>query len=189
MCDAVVGCDAPVIRPKGMCGPHYSRYSIYGDPLAPRPQARGISTLRRLIAIETDECIVWPLGLSSRGYGKVKFEGRSRGAHAVALELAFGPMPIDKQVAAHGECHRPACINPRHLRWATYAENNNDRRRDGTMPVGERNGLATLSDDVVRRIRSLTKQGESPARISRTLGIADPTARDVIKGRTWKHVA
>jgi hypothetical protein len=181
------GCTNEVNRPKGFCGPHYYRYYTYGDPLAPAPEPRGIRTLRALIADDTDDCIIWPLGLTSTGYGKVKYQGKTRGAHNVALELTVGPKPDDKDCAAH-YCRNRACINPRHVRWATTLENVLDKERDGTVARGDRTRRAVLTADIVRLIRSLSYTGSSPTQISRALGLDNGTVRDVIFRRTWRWV-
>ena len=53
----------------------------------------------RLVAIETDECVLWPHGVSSRGYGAISIENRTRAVHVLACEIAHGPKPsADMQV-------------------------------------------------------------------------------------------
>jgi hypothetical protein len=183
----VDGCDREANRSRGMCGPHYSRLHIYGDPLAPRPETRPVRWLRAAIADATDECVIYPFGLSQAGYGKIKWNGRTLGAHRVALELAAGPCPADKQVAAHS-CRSKACVNPNHLRWATHQENHLDKWRDGTMPTGLTHPLAVLDVPTVIKIRSLAAQGFVPSAIANELGIDHGTTRDVIKRRTWAWV-
>jgi|SaaInlStandDraft_1057018.scaffolds.fasta_scaffold31052_5 hypothetical protein len=114
-----------------------------------------------------DDCIVWPNGKFANGYGQVWDGSKIRGAHVVALELKI-PRPIgkvcsihgnwvpgDKLDAAHGSCHNRLCFNPKHLSWKTRAENQSDRKRDGTdtYPVGERHGKCTIPEAVVEAIR------------------------------------
>jgi hypothetical protein len=55
-------------------------------------------------------------------------------AHRYVLTLTAGPPPFPRAVAAHAPlvCHNPACVNPRHLRWASQAENAADMKIDGT---------------------------------------------------------
>ena len=106
-----------------------------------------------------DDCIVWRLGKNGK-YGKVWVNGKDLGAHAVALALKI-PRPIGKVCsikcnwvpghkleAAHGSCHNPLCFNPRHLSWKTRAENENDKKRDGTHLFGERSGVCTIPTEV-----------------------------------------
>ena len=117
----------------------------------------------------TDECIVWPYGKSSNGYGRVKVDGKMCLTHRVALQLTK-PRPTgkvcsirgdwvngDRLQAAHGPCHNPACFNPQHLSWKTHAENMGDKERDGTdvAPSNEDHGRCRVSDADIARIREL----------------------------------
>ena len=119
------------------------------------------------ISTVTDDCVVWERGKLADGYGQVSVDGKMHRAHRLALQLTK-PRPMGKVCsvkgrwvpghkleAAHGPCHEPLCFNPLHLSWRTAAENQADRKRDGTHNDNENNGQCRLSDADVARIRSL----------------------------------
>jgi hypothetical protein len=81
-----------------------------------------------------DGCWEWPWATDTKGYGRVVIDGKQRSVHVMACEHAHGPKPEPAMQAAHKpiECHNPCCFRPDHLRWATKAENQADRKLDGT---------------------------------------------------------
>jgi hypothetical protein len=135
----------------------------------------------RLRSIETDECVAWPYAKTSAGYGKLNIGGRYLSVHRLALALATGEEP-DGMYAAHGPCNKRACMNPRHLRWATPAENSNDRHRDGTLYRGPRR-WAKLTEEQVIEIRTST---ERSARLAERFGVSDSTICNIRKGKIWR---
>jgi hypothetical protein len=74
----------------------------------------------------TGECWLWMAGKDHGGYGKFRVGNRQTGAHRVAYELAVGPIPPNLEV--DHTCHKPACVNPDHLRTATRAQNAQNRQ-------------------------------------------------------------
>lgn len=57
-----------------------------------------------------------------------------------------------------------------------------------SIPRGEKNGLAKLSDDDVIEMRRLFALGASTSAISRKFGVSQPNAHRIIVGQTWKHL-
>jgi len=146
-----------------------------------------IEYLRDLIAIETDDCIPWMRGRrASLGYGSVNFNGRNHRANRLACELAHGPPPstdLHRFHAAHS-CGNDACVNPRHLRWATPKENRADMNAHGTRNIGERHGLAKLTTQDVRKIMPMLaklKHREIAARFN----VKTSTISSIASGQSW----
>lgn len=131
-----------------------------------------------------DDCWPWIACLDRNGYGRMGINRKKGLATHVALLLDGRQRP--GQLHALHSCHNPACVNPRHLRWGTHAENMAEKIAAGHQPRGERHGIAKLTDDKVRAIRAA--QG-SQAAIGRRFGISQALVSHVRRGTIWKHVA
>lgn len=85
------------------------------------------------------ECWNWKTGLSSNGYGKIKINRRTIGAHRIAYFLHYKIDPLGKLVCHH--CDNPACCNPYHLFLGTYQDNRNDCVKKKRHAFGDKNGV------------------------------------------------
>ncbi len=135
---------------------------------------------------QTDDCVLWPYA-SSKGYGVFTAGGTQYAVHRVSCEMAYGEPPTPRHEAAHS-CHTPACLNPRHLRWATRAENQADRIADGTSNQGSSHGMSLLTEFDVLAIRHYNKCGTKQRVLADHYGVSQPTISDIITGRTWSHL-
>jgi hypothetical protein len=179
------GCGRRVVA-RGLCPTHYSRWRRNGGET--RKKGEPMEFILRALASSTDECIVWPFARHGKGYGHVKWSGAVRKAHRVVCELAHGEPPTEMHEAAHAPfvCNNRACINPRHLRWATPVENISDRQNGMTHAHGETHSRAVLTEADVREIRK-EKVG-FVGDLARRFGVSEATIRSVLGGATWKHV-
>lgn len=73
--------------------------------------------LLKAIQENTDKCILWPFGFSSKGTTKLKINGHAHSAHRIALILFSGVNR--KSVNALHSCSTNDCVNPRHLYWGS----------------------------------------------------------------------
>lgn len=113
-------------RAGGYCNPHYQRWYKYGDPLA----GGGVRYAAPEEAFEArtkwvEDCLMWTGMKDIHGYGKIKVNKRVVNAHRFAWEQAYGPIPEGMEI--DHMCWEPACVNTRHLRLATIAENGANR--------------------------------------------------------------
>lgn len=152
-------------------------------------QARsGEEFLRAHVNYTGNDCIMWPLskkgGRGRAAYGAIKIGGAQKLAHRCMCTMANGEPPTAKHEAAHS-CHNPACVNPRHLRWATRLENEADKDIRGTRPRGENHKNTHLCDDDIRAIRD---DGRTQREIAKSYGIAQSQIFCIKRRVTWKHV-
>ncbi len=153
---------------RGYCIRHYRRFKFHGDPLAGRiDDGLQLKFLSDALNTESDACIEWPFQFTSRGYGRIKDGYVSRGAHRVMCRMAHGEPPSDTHHAAHS-CHNRACVNPRHIRWATAYENVQDREEAGRTACGEAMGSSKLTKTDVLVIRS---SGQGASELAEKYGV------------------
>ncbi len=74
-------------------------------------------------------CEEWQHARNSDGYGQIRIEGKSHGAHRVSYELQVGTIPIGLYVL-HA-CDNPPCIRPEHLWLGTHQDNMRDAAQKG----------------------------------------------------------
>jgi NUMOD4 motif/Bacterial regulatory proteins, gntR family len=107
--------------------------------------------------------------------------------HTLVARAFLGPCPDGQQV-----CHGPAGRFENavaNLSYGSAAKNlGPDKRRDGTMQAGVRNGLAKLTDEIVRECRTRAAAGESRGALAREFSISKVAMSDAIDGTTWRHL-
>lgn len=80
---------------------------------------------------------------------------------------------------------------PSNLEWTTSAENNRHAIRMGLTTItgkGEANGYAKLTDDIVRQIRKMHREGVVQRRIAEQFGLHWAHVNDIVHRRIWKHI-
>ena len=179
----VAGCGRTQWR-RDWCNAHYHRWLRYGDPMVGQTyHGDGPFTLAMVLRADTDDCVLWPLGKTSTGYGAVWVDGAQLGTHAVVCGRTHGPRPTPDHEAAH-TCGVRACVNHRHIRWATPAENAADKLLHGTHQLGERNHSSTLTAADVLSIRARSAT-ETATAMAREFGVSRRAISSVITRRTW----
>jgi len=121
--------------------------------------------------------------------------------HTLVCEAFHGPRP-DGYETAHNDGD-PSNNSAQNLRWATRSENEADKIKHGTIPVGERNGRHTkpwrtargeranksaLTDCDVLAIRALSIGGMSQNVLSQKFGVTRTTIQCIQQRKTWRHI-
>lgn len=133
-------------------------------------------------------CMLWRGALDHYGYGVFAFKGRPMKAHRTSLGLADGPPPFQKAEGAHS-CRNRHCVAPAHLRWATPAENERDKVRDGTHNRGEQQGAAKLTRAQVAEIRhAYAAGGISQRELGLQYGVTQSNVSAIMLNRSWTHL-
>jgi hypothetical protein len=167
------------------------------SPLTPAPDAAPLAALRAASPIDertitrfwskvdtSGECWEWHGAVSNHGYGQFKLAKRIVPAHRAAWLLTHGAIS-DGLFVCH-QCDNRRCVNPSHLFLGTHSDNMRDAIAKGRVSrVQRRDGLAP---DTVRSIRRLFDLGTPKKAIARRFGIYPSTVRDILNGKTYRHV-
>jgi hypothetical protein len=186
---SIDGCEA-FAHSHGWCRVHYERWKRHGSPMTVlKPMSKRGAPYQWLLdnAQHTgEECLTWPFAKHPDGRAHMKLGRHTAKPARLMCEMAHGPAPSPVHEAAHscGKGHE-ACVNPRHLRWATPAENSADKVAHGTIIAGERHYGAKLTASDVAEIRALKGivQGRE---LAARFGVNPSCISKVQNDRAWK---
>lgn len=105
-----------------------------------------------------DECWEWKLSKFPNGYGQIKYNNITMGAHRVAFELAKGKIDAEKFILH--SCDNKSCCNPNHLRQGTHAENMIDSRERTHKRGKDHHNVKTPLSEEYRKKLSIAAIGK-----------------------------
>lgn len=159
-----------------------------GSTMPERPKLPAVDRLMNNRRIDPDTgCWEWTLGLTTSGYGKLKFQRRTVLAHRLSAQC-FLSHPLDDPLRVLHRCDNPRCFNPDHLFIGTNADNTADMHAKGRAPVGSTRPQAKLREIDIPGIRERLAIGESKAAIAYDYGVSAGAIWAIASGRNWKHV-
>lgn len=123
----------------------------------------------------------------ANGYLSVQLiRGRWDLIHRLVLLAFVGPCPEGME-CRHADGSR---VNNRltNLCWGTRIENNADKVRHGTAPLGEQCHTAKLSDADAVEIRRRHAAGESRPALAAAFGVARSNISMILRGVTFAHL-
>lgn len=159
----------------------------------------------------TSECWLWT-GAPFRtgmGYGQASMGRRPVAAHRIAWLLTYGDIPEDVNILH--QCDRPLCCRPDHLFSGDQSDNMKDMADKGrgrlqrpfnratgdqhgsrlhpeSRPRGESHPRARLTEQQVREMRQLHREGVRPVDLVARYGVPKDVVSKVIHEITWRHV-
>lgn len=108
--------------------------------------------------------------------------------HRLVID-AFGPQrPSPYHIVAHNDGN-PRNNHISNLRWATHAENAQDKIMHGRSLRGERNPKAKLTADDVRAIRAAPERYGMKSELARRYGVNNTLITRIRNGEMWAHVS
>lgn len=161
--------------------------------MAPKYEVSSLGRVRRIAPYQSTSVgrVLRP-DIDKDGYHNVRLSLPNGSVRAFKVSrlvtTAFhGDPPTAEHEAAHGSGVRSNnCAS--NLRWATPAENQDDRHAHGTDQLGERNPRAKLTANDVDLIRSHLLYGERKSVLSRLFGVTETTIRNIASGKLWSHL-
>lgn len=188
---SVDGCGKP-FKAKGLCGTHHMRLLRKGtfSDAAHRKQAapgEALEWLQCHVNYESDDCLWWPFARTGAGYAAVTVDGVGKVASREMCIAAHGQPPEPRSEAAHscGNGHL-ACVNPKHLRWASRSGNLSDRVVHETILRGQKNPMARLSNADVAEIKVLLSGSSMSQRdIAAIYSVSQVAISRIKRGTTW----
>lgn len=133
------------------------------------------------ITSDEDICWLWNGSIDGKGYGRFWVGTGHVAAHRVVYEHFEGEIPVGLNLLH--SCDTPLCVNPKHMIPGTQKENVQDAVAKGRIALGQRHGMATLTDQEGREIRDLANSGLFGQRqIGQWYGIARATVSQIKTG-------
>jgi hypothetical protein len=139
------------------------------------------------VTVVTDNWNVLKTTRHATGRRLVRIRGRRVFVHRLVLEAFVGPCPAGKDCLHWNDI--PDDNRLENLRWGTHGENVADRTRNGGDTVGERHGMAKLTERDVIEIRKFLADGWFGWFVAKLFGVTTQMVYRIKLRHNWKQVA
>lgn len=156
-----------------------------------------LQTIKGRCSIDPDtECWNWANCIQGNGYGRIRYDGKTRYVHRLAFELTHGSLPKGKDICH--SCDNRKCCNPDHLFSGSRLENMRDCQAKGRVSRGllhsvkitpgiRTKKLNKLSLEKAKDIRRKHAEGKTTFELAREYVVDVSSIRLVIAHKTWKE--
>jgi len=141
-------------------------------------------------------CWPWTGAKTHYGYGKIRKNHKTVGAHRVSYELNIGPIPKDGHVLH--KCDNPICVNPDHLFLGNQAINMKDmfsKHRNKNQYDYNKNFVNGMTHPVEAFIdgewiyfSSMTKASKITGALLSKISLASRNLRKTAGGLKWRRI-
>ena len=137
-------------------------------------------------------CLEWINAKDKNGYGHTVFvkDGirKTWKVHRLMYYLVYGDIPEGKLICH--TCDNPPCFNILHLFLGSPKDNSIDREKKGRArdQKGEKNYMATLSQEEIIQIRSMADSGLSQEKIGKIFHVSQTCIGKILRRTRWKHI-
>lgn len=177
-----IECNQRDAMARKLCRPCYARHWHSGNHTTYDILGPGDVFLNRIK--KGKSCWLWAGNRNEYGYGIFLMAGgKAVRAHRYSYEHFNGPIP--KGLIVMHTCDNPPCVNPKHLKIGTRADNNSDTKRKKRHLYGLKHPQGILSDAQVRAIR---KDGRTTYAIAATYGISQSYVSGIRSGKERVYV-
>ena len=136
-------------------------------------------------------CWLWPGSRETRGYGRLKVEGKAHKAYRLAL-IFHGITLAEGEYGCH-TCNNKPCVrvHPLHVYRGTPQQNIDDRQKSGHTARGEHHWKAKLTEQDVIEIRATWNAAQKKFGLLSILGekygVCHSMIRRIVTGQNWTH--
>jgi hypothetical protein len=134
-------------------------------------------------------CWNWKAGKNKNDYGLFWSGFKYITSHRFIYECFNGPINNSKLLVCHS-CDNSSCVNPYHLWLGTIQDNVQDKINKNRQAIGKNIGTSVLTEDKILEILIGIDDGvyTNVYDIVNNYNIGETTLRNILYGKTWKHI-